>query len=316
MNEQIEQAIKIITSDNPTIFGTEKYQSIYMFATENIHEVINSIDVKDKSILTVSSSGDHIFNMLLNGAKSIEAYDINYFTKYYFYLKESAIRTLNYNEFIDFFFGRKYSLKKDVFNEQKFKLVIENIKDKESKLFWDILLSGCGGKRLYKSNLFFRNHYSKNTYIECNDYLRKEENYKALQQLLNNYNYTFYLVNIFNDISNIPNKEYDIIYLSNILDRIIGKDKLETIKKIKDIIIKVKEYLSPNGVLGICYLYNYLDDYWAIEHSSQICNPNVRYKHFNEKDGYIYESFEGVCNYGSNSVKDRDAIMLVRKRNN
>ena len=316
MTEQINEAIKIIQNNKPTIFGIEKYQSIYMFTTENINGVINSLEVKDKNILTVSASGDHIFNMLLNGAKSIEAYDINYFAKYYFYLKEAAIRTLTYKEFINFFFSKTYSFNKHIFEDKLFFKVVDNIKDKEAKIFWDILISGVGGKKLYNSNLFFKNYYPKNTYIECNDYLKNEENYKVLQQLLNDYTYTFYLVNIFNNLSNIPTKKYDIIYLSNILDRLNNKNKLETVKQIKEIISKLKEYLSNDGILGVCYLYNYLDEYWAFSNSRQICNPDIRYEHFNEEENYIYESFKGISNYGSKAYKDRDALMLLRKRNN
>lgn len=316
MTEQLIQAIRIIENNNPTIFGEENYQSIYMFTTENINAVIDSLDVKNKNILTVSASGDHIFNMLLNGAASIEAYDINYFTKYYFYFKEAAIRTLTYKEFLNFFFKRMYGFNNKVFDDKIFLNIVDNIKDEESKKFWDFLIRGVGGKVLYNSNLFFQNHYPKNTYIECNDYLYNEENYKALQQILNNYNYTFYLVNIFNDLNNIPNKKYDIIYFSNILDRIRENDELETVKKIKKIIIKLKEYLSSNGTLGVCYLYNYLDDYYAISRPRQICNPDLRLRHFDKKDGYIYDSFRGISNYESSSIRDRDALMLVRKKDN
>lgn len=313
MMKQIEEALKII-KEGSRLFGEEQYQSIYMFATENLNGVMNTLDVEGKDILTVSGSGDHIFNMLLRGAKSVEAYDINLFSKYYFYFKESAIRTLTRDEFIHFFFGKNYSFKDQRFNEKVYFEIVKNIKDSDSKFFFDVLGRGVGSKKLFKSELFFRNYYSKDTYIECNDYLRNEENYKKLQQILESYNYKFYRLNIFKDISDIGNKKYDIIYLSNILDRIIGKDKLETIKRIKKVILKLKKHLVTNGTLAVCYLYNYLDDYWSVSHSKQICNPNIRRECFNEKDGYIQESFMGVANYGSRAIRDRDALMLIKER--
>ena len=49
------------------------------------------------------------------------------------------------------------------------------IKDKESKQFFDFLFRVYGSKKLYNSNLFFKNYYSKETYIECNNYLKNEE---------------------------------------------------------------------------------------------------------------------------------------------
>lgn len=314
MMNQINIALKII-KEGSVLFRQEQYQSIYMFTTENIKGVTKILDVKEKDILTVSSSGDHIFNMLLKGAKSIEAYDINLFSKYYFYFKESAIRTLTRDEFICFFFGKNYSFREQRFNEEIYLKILKNIKDSDSKFFFDVLGRSVGSKKLFKSELFFSNYYSKNTYIECNDYLKDDDSYKKLQQILKSYNYKFYNLNIFDDISIIKDKKYDIIYLSNILDRIIGKNKLDTVKKIKKIILKLKEHLTINGILSVCYLYNYLDEQWVTYHSKQICNPDIRYEHFNEKDGYIVDSFSGISNYGSSSIRDRDALLLIKRRN-
>ena len=170
-----------------------------------------------------------------------------------------------------------------------------------------------GGNRLYASSLFFPNSYSKNTYIECNDYLKNENNYKALQEKLQTFEYKFYWVDIFNDLTNIPNKKYDIIYLSNILDRLREKDKLSDVRKIKEIIKNLKKYLVPNGLLGVCYLYCYLDDYWTIDTSRQICNPDIRYKYFNDKE-YLYKHFNGINDLKGRRVKNRDALMLTRKK--
>lgn len=313
MMNQIEEALKII-KEGAVLFGQEQYQSVYMFTTENLRGVVNTLDVREKDILTVSSSGDHIFNMLLRNPKSIEAYDINLFSKYYFYFKDAAIRTLKRDEFIHFFFGRNYSFVDLKFNESIYFEIVKNIKDSDSKLFFNVLGRKIGSKKLFKSELFFRNYYSKNTYIECNDYLRDDANYERLQQILDSYDYKFYRLNIFKDISDIDNKKYDIIYLSNILDRIIGKDKLETVRRIKNVILKLKKHLTTNGTLAVCYLYNYLDEEWAISYSRQICNPDMRYEYFSEKDGYIQESFPGICNYGSRSIRDRDALMLIKER--
>ena len=46
------------------IFSDKKYASIYMFSTEKVRGVVSSLAVRNKEILTVSASGDHIFNML------------------------------------------------------------------------------------------------------------------------------------------------------------------------------------------------------------------------------------------------------------
>lgn len=56
----IRHAISII-EENTSI---ENYHPLYMFSTENINGMLQGLEIKDKSILTVSASGDHIFNFL------------------------------------------------------------------------------------------------------------------------------------------------------------------------------------------------------------------------------------------------------------
>ena len=124
MENIIKQAINIIENGIIEL----KYSPVYIFTTENITKVIKNMNVCKKKVLTVSSSGDHIFNMLLNGASTIECYDINYFTKYYFYLKEATIRSLNYEEFQEFFFNKRFSFNSKTFsNEVFFNKILPNI---------------------------------------------------------------------------------------------------------------------------------------------------------------------------------------------
>lgn len=225
------------------------YGPIYLFTTENIRELLKSIDVSGKKVLTVSSNGDHIFNMLLSGASSIDSFDVNYLAKYYFYFKEAAVRTLSYKEFLKFFFNN-FSFNSKVFdNEVFFYKILPNIRDEESARFWEYLFNRYGSRKLYNSNLFY-NSYDKNTYIACNDYLRDEANYNALQQKLNNYKYTFYLMNIFKKITKLPKVKYGVIYLSNIFDKLVCRDKLKYIETLKITIHRLKKYLVPNGLLG------------------------------------------------------------------
>ena len=314
IKQAIEQAIYMIETGTYEVFENQKYSSVYMFATENVCGVVNCLNVSNKDILTASASGDHIFNMLLIGAKNIAAYDINIYAKYFYYFKEAAIKVLNYNEFLEFFFLKLFSFKSKVFdNKIFFNRILPNIKDESSKVFWNTLFKRYSGFELYTSSLFFTNCYSKNTYIKCNDYLKNEDNYKDLQKKLLTFEYEFYWVDIFNDLSNIPDKKYDIIYLSNILDRLREKDKISNVRRIKEIIEKLKKYLVPNGILSVCYLYCYLDDYWVSKTPYQINNPDIRYEHFNTGE-YLYKHFNGINDIKGRVPKNMDAIMLMRKK--
>lgn len=315
MTTAINEAIRIIESGQEQGYENTFYSSIYMFTTENIKGVVRALKVEAKSILTVSSSGDHLFNMLLMGAKNIETYDINIFAKYYYYFKEAAIKALDYNEFLDFFFPRPFSFKKKHFdNKTFFERVLPNISNEEAKEFWRILFTRYSGKTLYESALFHSKRYSRETYKASNDYLENRENYQALKRKLKDYNYTFYWTNILANPSNIPDKKYDILYLSNILDSIKGKTKLESFQKLKEIIASLKKFISPNGILGLCYLYCYLDDYWATYSPNKISNPDFRAEFFNDKTGYKYYPFNGINNINSTRYDEKDAIMVTRRK--
>lgn len=314
MADIFERAIDVIEYNYGSNWSIYEYSPLYMFSTENINGIMRCMDVSAKNILTVSSSGDHVFNMLLGGAYDVECYDINYFAKYYFYFKEAAIRGLSYNEFLEFFLSRNSVLNGKYFNDKVFfDKICPNIRDIEAREFWFNLFKIYGGRGLSNSYLFFNNSYSNKTYIHCNGYLGSEDNYIFLQRCLRDYEYKFYWANIFGDISNLPDKEYDIIYFSNILDRLVCKDELSYIRKIKEIEDVFVKYLSVNGVLGMCYLYCYLDEYWKVLTPNHITSPDIRYQYFRDAS-YVYREFNGIMNPSSSFYKNRDALMLKLKK--
>lgn len=295
------------------------YMPLYMFTTENIKGVTESLDVYGRDVFTVCASSDHEFNFLLRGAKSVETFDVNYLTDFYYWFKESAVLTLEYEEFIDFFFPKfMFSFRKKTFNEKDFMRIIDNIRDEDVKEYWRGLVSVYGCQFLYSSNLFLT-FYNKKTYIECNDYLKNKENYNKLRDRLKSHKHKFYHLNIFSELSEMPkDKKYQVIYLSNILNSFDGMDELSCVRKIKDIIDRFKLYLTKDGVIGICYLYCYLDEQHIKYTPNNILNPDLRRKHFpDSKDvsnsGYNYPSFNGFNDIDGRRSENRDAVMVTRK---
>lgn len=297
---------------------SKKYSAVFRFTTENIKGMMQNISISQQDILTVCSSGDHIFNMLLCGAKTIDTYDVNVFTKYFFYFKEAAIRTLDYKTFFDFFFpNNRFIFLRDesqVFSDEVFSLIEKNIRDSEARAFWGHLFSKYGGKKIYHSSLFIKDYYSQSTYIECNNYLANEDNYRALQEKLNDYTYQFYHLNIFelSSLKYFVQKEYDFIYLSNILDGLKMDSELQYALQVKEILTSLKEILASNGMIGVCYLYSYLDDYWYDSSKGKLKSVFIRQKYFRED--YCCKSFYGMANLKGGRMKDRDALMLTLKK--
>ena len=323
MKETILKAInetrKIIEHGIRSEFLSIDYMPLYMFTTENIKGVTESLDVYGRDVFTVCASSDHEFNFLLKGARNVETFDVNYLTDFYYWFKEAAVLTLEYEEFIDFFFPKfNFSFRKKTFNEKDFMRIIDNIRDEDAKEYWGNLVNIYGSEFLYSSKLF-NIFYDKKLYIECNDYLKNKENYSKLRDRLKSHIHKFYHLNIFSELSEIPkDKKYQVIYLSNIMDRLDGMDKLSCVRKIKDIIDRFKLYLTKDGVFGICYLYCYLDYEFVESTPNNILNPDLRREHFpDSKDipnsEYNYPSFNGFNDIKGRRLKNRDALMVVKK---
>lgn len=316
----INETRKIIEHGIRSEFLSIDYMPLYMFTTENIKGVTNALDVYGKDVFTVCASSDHEFNFLLKGAKSVETFDVNYLTDFYYWFKESAVLTLEYEEFIDFFFPKhKFSFRKKTFNEKDFMRIIDNIRDEDAKEYWKNLVNIYGSEFLYSSKLF-NIFYDKKLYIECNDYLKNKENYNKLRDRLKSHKHKFYHLNIFDELYELPKgNKYQVIYLSNILDRIKANDKLSCVRKVKEIIEKFKSYLSDDGVFGLCYLYCYLDEQYVKYDPYNILNPALRREYFPEGKGelgseYSYFSFNGFNDIkGRGRDNNRDAVMITRR---
>lgn len=320
MKQQIITDIKIakmlVDSEKDFDFKSidlKKYRPIYLFTNENIKAITDNISFKDREVLTVCSSGDQIFNMLLAGSKSIDSFDINIFTKYFYYLKEAAILSLSYHEFFEFFIPSKMLIRNKVFSKDLFSKLESNIRNKEASFFWNTLFEIYEGKKLYYSNLFILDRYPKNTYMKCNSYLTDEDKYNDLKKRLNTYQLSFKRIDISSEVAKkLDQKKYDIIYLSNILDTLDISTELSYAKKIKEIVIDLKKHLYSNGVIGVCYLFCYMDEYWYESSLNNLKSKLIRDAYFEED--YYYKEFGSTFDLNGAIKKNRDALMLTKNK--
>ena len=86
-----------------------EYSKMYTFTTENISGYLKYFDLKDKSLLTVGSSGDQILGAYYHGARDITLFDKNNNCKYFIWLKIAAILSFDYETFKNFFFEHSFS---------------------------------------------------------------------------------------------------------------------------------------------------------------------------------------------------------------
>lgn len=99
-NDVILEKAKEMLNNN---INSNLYYKVYSFATENINGYIDYFDLKNKSLLTVGSSGDQILNAYYKGCRDITLIDVNPFAKYYINLKIAGVISLTYQEFQEFF---------------------------------------------------------------------------------------------------------------------------------------------------------------------------------------------------------------------
>ena len=227
--EELKKRLQSNASEFDGSFG--EFSKVYSSHTnENVKEYIK--ELKDKSVLCVSGSGDHLLNSIVAGAKEVDTFDINRFSPLYQELNIYAIRYLKPSDAHTFLclFDRDIYYK---FNKH----LPQHLKE-----FFDCLFEyDSFEEMLYKFFVEFI------TTLEFNNY----NSLKALQELrerimkVKRHHYH-------SDLYSLPgvlDKKYDAIYLSNILE--YQKDFTKYFEIIREL---KKNHLNEGGEI----FYNYL----------------------------------------------------------
>lgn len=78
------------------------FDSIYPFATENVNGYFEKLNLLGKSILTVGSSLDQLFNAVICGATEITVFDINPNVRDYFEWKKEMLKKCKRQNFVKY----------------------------------------------------------------------------------------------------------------------------------------------------------------------------------------------------------------------
>lgn len=258
INEDIMRANEIIDrkfKEKNKVFHNNS--PIYKFTNENIGGYYDLLNLKNKEVLTVCSSGDHILEAILRDVKRVDCFDISIFTKYFMNLKLASVLSFDYTQFINYLFNMS--------NTKIFSCSLyENIRyklteiDLDSLKFWDNLYSNYRGFEIYTSDLFMTNYIniSKNN----NSYLNKTKYYilkEKLEKYLSlNQNILFKQSNIIEISKNFKDK-YNLIFLSNIASYMDDIYRKAPETNFYNLITKeIKELLIENGLIEVSYLYS------------------------------------------------------------
>ena len=291
MNQKIDSAIKKIKLQKEP----ELFESIYSFATENIKGYIDKFNLKDKSLLTVGSSSDQVFNAFYNGCRDITLIDINPYAKEYFYLKKASIYQFSYEDFFKFI---SLHSNENALNLEMFKVVIDEIEE-ESREFWKAILQETEPKEI-KYNLFSHDRQKARVIKETNNYLRDEKSYCTIKSNIKELNPKFIQADIF---EYHLNRSYDNIFLSNIA----SYKEVKYMHKHTEVL---KENLKENGQMLIAYLYQIKENLETRKKYCEIYDLNNTLHLFEDA---TLETIPGIESTLKN-VHHEDGILIYRKK--
>lgn len=224
-------------------YANDKRNVIYNIATEEIDHFMPKLDVEDKKILTVAGSGDQLLTCVLNGAKSVDAFDINPLQIYFTKLKVSALKALGVGEFNDYFY-KKLMFSRSLYNK------VRDYLDNSTRTFFDSLYKNDLESKFYR---LMANENMDDSFSIIPSYT-KEENYYITRNNLEKMDIR-YITSDLLKIHKKTKKEYDVIMLSNIY-KWLYSNKYLTDEEKKDIFMKfvntrLINLLSDDGIIQL-----------------------------------------------------------------
>ncbi len=263
----------------------------YLFTTENLRDTFVFGNIS--RALTIGSSGDHFFNAVLRGAKDVDCFDINIFSKYITELKKIAVEHLSYDDFIQMFFENN----KDIYTGFRHFLSIP------CRYVGDLIFSPQR-QRILKDM-----YISKPQILYNCGYLNSEVEYNNLKKLLPGVNFNFILTDV-QFLDKKFNKKYDLMHLSNISDYAHLMFKNNYLLQFNENVIKpLLPYLTDNGLIICGYVYDSLDK----NQSSKRSKINIeaeRKEAFANNPNFSYSEREIKTAVGEDNF---DTILMIKK---
>lgn len=303
--EKKQFAIKYIKTFDINIDGLLQFCKFYSFSTENLSDYFNKELLQNKKVLITGSSADQIITSQLFDAKMITNYDINPLVEFIYDLKIAAIKELDIDEFINYFYYR--DINKSTLSYKQYDKIRKYLSG-DSLDFWDTLYDKFKPLKIRKK-LFV-----------CTDEQDNRIYYKRYTPYLNNENYNLIKtkelvpVKFINcNVLNIPNHiddKYDLIYFSNIFSRFEMAEfyKNHYIKNLYNFLSDILKITNENGEIILDYLYNVEKDERFDKDFHRISFP---IRMFNCEENISYKEISSIFDGSTNN----DTILIYTKKN-
>ena len=213
LNQDIRKAQKIVSGAYSPLKDKEFHQDSFIYKTSNedIRKYQNFLSERE-NIFSITASGDQILNSILLGAKKVTACDISRFPNYFLALKIAAIKNLDLDDYINFFFstdknGREFSY--NYFEK------LEGSLSCDDNIFWNSLFQFFEGDEIYKSMLFSHEVFNLESVKDRNLYLEKD-NYNLLKKKINDVHIKYCCKDLASRKIKFD-ENYDLVNLSSII---------------------------------------------------------------------------------------------------
>lgn len=240
--------------------GFVPFRRIYTTSNEQLDAVFRDFDLKDKDVLSVLGSSDHVFSEYYLGAKSVTAFDVNELTKYYYYLRKWSLIYRG----VDVPYGNSKEWFLELLSEVSTKSELEE----EALSFWKYLNRKASS---YTSKLFMGG-------ISFNRRVPYENDLEGMASIIGDRDIDFSKINVFDFFD--YDRTFDVVVLSNILDYASTPAALATCRD------NLVDHLSDNGIVICSYVLSGYGD----TGSKTILQDDIFSKSFEVVEGSNYSN--------------------------
>jgi len=242
------------------------FSKIYPFTSDNSASLFSKIDTQGKAVLTLSGSGDQIIHSYLGGAKSVIAFDINWFSLFYSELKIIALLRLDMNTFKTFLMYQRSDgeVNHCVWDYHVYTTSIRTYLSDHARSFFDLAYDTFGGSGYHfrHSNLFMNNITDYHSRVRNNSYLQSVQQYELARSRVAQRKTSLLQADVRHigraiEQLDLP-RQYDFVYLSNLAN--YAEDMFpstEPLQSYFDLVVRpVLNLVAHDGVLCAAYLHN------------------------------------------------------------
>ena len=201
------------------------YSPAYTTTNEDWRFVMRELKPANKSVLTVTGSGDQPIAFAINGAKHIDTFDTSFFANIIMQMKISAIQTVGLSQYKDF---------------------INNLSDMKSVRdipMYQEIMKKCDPHLIIAANQMHGCKIFGYGNTVHNEYMPNQSEYDIAKNKINQ-PMEFIWTDLCKGHTHL-NQSYDIIYLSNIFEHFYKSDK------ITNVINNLKPFVNVNGQITL-----------------------------------------------------------------